>query len=159
MRFLWDQLVASEPVIRSVSDAKLVSTHRERTCLHQFLMGVLDDFESVRSQLLNRSPLSTVNQAVNDLVGEGTCLKSHRSSQPHTTALATLASVDPSVTTPPKGHDKRRSNKKNSHLICAFCKHRGHTIDQCNMRARILQCSAALTASESVPSSDVAPFC
>uniref|UniRef100_A0A2N9FGK5 Reverse transcriptase Ty1/copia-type domain-containing protein n=1 Tax=Fagus sylvatica TaxID=28930 RepID=A0A2N9FGK5_FAGSY len=158
MRFLWDQLAASEPVIKSVSDAKLVSTHRERTRLHQFLMGVLDDFESVRSQLLNRSPLPTVNQAVNDLVREETRLKSHRSSQPHTTVLATPVSVDPTVTAPPKGHDKRRSNKKNSHLICAFCKHRGHTIDQCNMRARILQRSAALTASESVPSSDAAPF-
>uniref|UniRef100_A0A2N9IJZ0 Integrase catalytic domain-containing protein n=1 Tax=Fagus sylvatica TaxID=28930 RepID=A0A2N9IJZ0_FAGSY len=148
MRFLWDQLAASEPVIKSVSDAKLVSTHRERTRLHQFLMGVLDDFESVRSQLLNRSPLPTVNQAVNDLVREETRLKSHRSSQPHTTVLATPVSVDPTVTAPPKDHDKRQSNKKNSHLICAFCKHRGHTIDQCNMRARILQRSAALTASD-----------
>uniref|UniRef100_A0A2N9EKK8 Uncharacterized protein n=1 Tax=Fagus sylvatica TaxID=28930 RepID=A0A2N9EKK8_FAGSY len=131
MRFLWDQLVASEPVIKSVSDAKL---------------------------LLNRSPLPTVNQAINDLVREETRLKSHRSSQPHTTVLATPVSVDPTVTAPPKGHDKRRSNKKNSHLICAFCKHHGHTIDQCNMRARILQRSAALTASESVPSSDAALF-
>ena len=80
MRFLWDQLAASEPVIKFVSDAQLVSTHRERTRLHQFLMGVLDDFESVRSQLLNRSPLPTVNQVVNDLVCEETRLKSHRSS-------------------------------------------------------------------------------
>uniref|UniRef100_A0A2N9F943 Integrase catalytic domain-containing protein n=1 Tax=Fagus sylvatica TaxID=28930 RepID=A0A2N9F943_FAGSY len=36
--------------------------------------------------------------------------------------------------------------------------HRGHTIDRCNMRASILQRSAALTASESVPSSDAASF-
>ena len=49
MRFLWDQLDVSEPVIRSVFDAKLVSTHPERLRLHQFLMGILDDFESVRS--------------------------------------------------------------------------------------------------------------
>jgi hypothetical protein len=107
MRFFWDQLTASEPVIKSVSDAKLVSTHQECTCLHQFLMGVLDDFESVHSQLLNRSPLPTVNQAVNDLVREETRLKSHRSSQPHTTVLATPVSVDPTVTAPPKSHDKR----------------------------------------------------
>ena len=43
-------------------------------------MGILDDFESVRNQLLNRSPLPTVNQVVNDLVCEETRLKSHRSS-------------------------------------------------------------------------------
>ena len=108
--------------------------------------------------MLNRFPLPTVNQAVNDLVREETRLKSHRSSQPHTTVLSTPASIDPTVTAPPKGHDKRRSNKKNSHLICAFCKHRGHSIDQYNMRARILQRFAALTTSEFVPSSDAAPF-
>jgi hypothetical protein len=107
MRFLWDQLATSEPVIRSISDAKLVSTHQERLRLHQFLMGILDDFKSVRSQLLNCSPLPFVNQAVNDLVREETRLKSHRSSQPHTTVLATPASVDPTVTAPPKGNDKR----------------------------------------------------
>ena len=101
-------------------------------------MGILDDFESIRSQLLNRSPLPTVNQAVNDLVREETRLKFHRSTQPHTTVLAIPTSVDPTVTAPLKGHDKRRLNQKNSHLICAFCKNRGHTIDRCNMRARIL---------------------
>jgi hypothetical protein len=53
---------------------------------------------------------------------------------------------------------KRQLNQKNSHLICAFCKNRGHTIDRCNMRASILQSSVALTASRSVPSSDVASF-
>uniref|UniRef100_A0A2N9GP76 Integrase catalytic domain-containing protein n=1 Tax=Fagus sylvatica TaxID=28930 RepID=A0A2N9GP76_FAGSY len=51
-----------------------------------------------------------------------------------------------------------RSNQKNYHLICAFYKHRGHTIDRCNMRAGILQRFVALTASESVPSSDAASF-
>uniref|UniRef100_A0A2N9ISU3 Reverse transcriptase Ty1/copia-type domain-containing protein n=1 Tax=Fagus sylvatica TaxID=28930 RepID=A0A2N9ISU3_FAGSY len=51
-----------------------------------------------------------------------------------------------------------RSNQKISHLICAFCKHRGHTIDLCNMRAGILQRFVALTASESVSSSDAASF-
>ena len=52
----------------------------------------------------------------------------------------------------------RQSNQKNFHLICAFCRHRGHTIDRCNMHADILQRSAALTTSEFVPSSDAASF-
>uniref|UniRef100_A0A2N9HR29 Integrase catalytic domain-containing protein n=1 Tax=Fagus sylvatica TaxID=28930 RepID=A0A2N9HR29_FAGSY len=66
--------------------------------------------------------------------------------------------------TPPGRHVSPRhatatqSNQKNYHLICAFCKHRGHTIDRCNMRAGILQRSAALTASESIPSFDAASF-
>uniref|UniRef100_A0A2N9IPC5 Integrase catalytic domain-containing protein n=1 Tax=Fagus sylvatica TaxID=28930 RepID=A0A2N9IPC5_FAGSY len=72
-----------------------------------------------------------------------------RSSSRATSALALHCHVSPSAT---------RTNQKNYHLICAFCKHRGHTIDRCNMRAGILQRSAALTASESVPSSDAASF-
>jgi hypothetical protein len=83
-------------------------------------MGVLDDFESVRNQLLNCSPLPTVNQVVNDLVREETRLKSHRPSQPHTTVLTTPTSVDPTVTAPPKGHDKRQSNQKNLILFVPF---------------------------------------
>ena len=73
-------------------------------------MGILDDFESICNQLLNRSPLLTVNQAVNDLVREETRLKSYRSFQPHTTVLAILASVGPTVIVPSRGHDKRRLN-------------------------------------------------
>jgi hypothetical protein len=61
MMCLWDQLAASEPVIKTVSEAKLVSAHRERLHLYQFLMGILDDFKFIRSQLLNRSPLPIVN--------------------------------------------------------------------------------------------------
>ena len=49
IRFLWDQLAASEPVIKSISNARFVSTHRGRLHLHQFLMGILDDFESLHS--------------------------------------------------------------------------------------------------------------
>ena len=104
--------------------------------------------------MLNRPPLPTVN----NLVREETRLKSHHSSQPHTMVLTTPESVGPTVIAPPRDHDKRQLNQKNSHLICVFCKNRGHTIDQCNMRARILQRSAALTASGSVPSSNVASF-
>ena len=120
MCFLWDQLASSELVIKTVSEAKLVSAHRECLRIHQFLMGIIDDFESVRSQLLNRTPLPTVNQAVNDLVHKENRLKSHRSSQPHMTILAILASIGPTVIAPLRGHDKKRSNQKNSHLICAF---------------------------------------
>jgi hypothetical protein len=34
MRFLWDQLAAFVPVLRSIFDAKLVSAHRERLYLY-----------------------------------------------------------------------------------------------------------------------------
>ena len=60
------------------------------------------------------------------------------------------------ATASPRGHDKRRSNQKNSDLISTFCKNQGHTIDQCRIRVHILQRSTALAASEHVPPLDVA---
>ena len=76
-RFLWNQLAAFKLVINTVSKTQLVNAHRERLRLHQFLMGILDDFEFVRNRLLNHSPLPTINQAFNNLVHEETHLKSH----------------------------------------------------------------------------------
>jgi hypothetical protein len=145
----------SKPVIKTVSEAKLVNAHQERLRLHQSLMGILDDFDFIRSQLLNCSPLPTIDQAINELIREETRLKSHRFSQPHT-VLANPASAAPTATASPRGHDKKRSNQKNYGLISTFCKNQSHTIDQCRMRVRILQRSAALTAYEHAPPLDVA---
>ena len=47
--FLKDQLATYEPIIKTVSEAKLVNAHRERLRLLQFLMGLLDDFESIHA--------------------------------------------------------------------------------------------------------------
>ncbi len=47
--FLKDQLATYEPIIKTVSKAKLVNAHRERLRLLQFLMGLLDDFESIHT--------------------------------------------------------------------------------------------------------------
>ena len=76
-------------------------------------------------------------------------MKSHLSSQ-------SPAPVAPTIIAPPRGYDKKRSNQKNSHIICSFCKNHDHSIDQCHMCARIFQRSAALAASRTVPPSDSA---
>ena len=72
-------------------------------------MGILDNFDSIRSQLLNCSPLPIVDQAINELVHGETRLKSHCFSQSHT-ILANPISVAPTATALSKGHDKKRSN-------------------------------------------------
>uniref|UniRef100_A0A2N9J0J5 Retrovirus-related Pol polyprotein from transposon TNT 1-94-like beta-barrel domain-containing protein n=1 Tax=Fagus sylvatica TaxID=28930 RepID=A0A2N9J0J5_FAGSY len=61
-------------------------------------------------------------------------------------AIATSALVD---------FDRAIKSEEFSSYLCLF-KHRGHTIDRSNMCAGILQRSAALTASESLPTSDAA---
>ena len=39
-----DQLAAYEPIIKTPFEAMLVNAHHERLCLHQLLMGFLDEF-------------------------------------------------------------------------------------------------------------------
>ena len=40
MPFLWDQLAASEPIIKTLSEAKIINSHHERVHLHKFLIGI-----------------------------------------------------------------------------------------------------------------------
>lgn len=75
---------------------KTTFVHQKCLRFHQFLMSLLDDFKSMRNQLLNHTHLLIVNQVVNELVREEIHLKSHFSSQPHT-VLATSVSTTPHV--------------------------------------------------------------
>ena len=45
LKFIWDQLIASELVLSNFADTKLVYVHREQGRLFQFLMGLHDEFE------------------------------------------------------------------------------------------------------------------
>ena len=47
-----------------------------------------------------------------------------------------------------KENNFRRHNNKKSLLICSFCKNKGHSVETCYTRQRILQNTTALTQSE-----------
>uniref|UniRef100_A0A2N9IAW0 Reverse transcriptase Ty1/copia-type domain-containing protein n=1 Tax=Fagus sylvatica TaxID=28930 RepID=A0A2N9IAW0_FAGSY len=75
-----------------------------------------------------------------------------RKNQPHRRPDAPPRVAQSSGAVKPLLHALRQPSALDCHC------HLSHTIDQCNMRAGILQRSAALTTSESVPSSDAASF-
>ena len=53
LKSIWDQLIASEPVLSNSTNTKLVYAHREQGRLFQFLMGLRDEFESAISHILH----------------------------------------------------------------------------------------------------------
>lgn len=145
MYFLYDQLAISEPIIKTPSEAKVINAHHEMVQLHQSMMRIHHEFESVRSQLLHLTPLPSVNKAVNELGCEDVYLLSpHSSHIPLPTILAILASIttiDTSFTmshgpSQSKKNGNKRFNKNN--VICKFYKAKGHTMEQCHIRVRIL---------------------
>ena len=122
-------------------------------------MGLRDEFELAISHILHHDPLATVSQAIHKLVDNETCLQTEPSSI-QTMVLATPATVSQTVTpvflsvssptyiSKGKGNNIRRHNNKKSLLICSFCKNKGHYVETCYTRQRILQNTAALTQSE-----------
>ena len=79
LKSIWYQLIASEPVISNYADTKLVYAHREQGHLFQFLMGLRDEFELARSDILHQDPLPTVSQAIHKLVDNETRLQTEPS--------------------------------------------------------------------------------
>ena len=51
LKSIWDQLIASEPVLSNSADTKLVYVHREQGRIFQFLMGLRDEFELARNHM------------------------------------------------------------------------------------------------------------
>ena len=156
MKSIWDQLIASKPVLSNYVDTKLVYVHREQGRLFQFLMGLRDEFELDRSHILHQDPLPTVSQAIHKLVDNETCLQTKPSSiqtmvlATPATVLQTVTPVFPSVSSPTsvskgKGNNVRRHNNKESLLICSFYKNKGHFVETCYTRQCILHNTVALT--------------
>ena len=75
VKSIWDQLIASKPVLSNSADTKLVYVHREQGRLFQFLMGLRDEFELARSHILCQDPLPTVSQDIHKLDDNDTRLQ------------------------------------------------------------------------------------
>ncbi|KAL0307388.1 UNVERIFIED_CONTAM: hypothetical protein Scaly_2984000 [Sesamum calycinum] len=70
LQTLWDQLAICDPVWPNVEATKVYADLRDRQHVWHLLMTLRDEFESVQSSLLHRSPLPKLDIVIKDLISE-----------------------------------------------------------------------------------------
>lgn len=63
-----DLLALSDPAWKDPTDAQMYAECRDQHYLYQFLMALRNAFEPLHGQLLQHTPLSTLDKVVCDLV-------------------------------------------------------------------------------------------
>ncbi|XP_050134651.1 uncharacterized protein LOC126610561 [Malus sylvestris] len=121
MTCLWDQLALTEP--DGLSNDELYCKYREEQRLVQFLMPLRSEFETLRSSILHRTPLPSVDSVLHELQAEEVRVQSHSLSLVNPSALAT--SFRPQNQQRVKNIDQ-----------CSYCKEQGHWKNQCPWLAR-----------------------
>lgn len=125
MTGILDQLATEEPSDWSSVDSYRKSREEQR--LVQFLMALRDEFEPLRGDILLRSPLPTVNEAVSELIAEETRLKSPMFSVTQTQSVFAAAPQSQFSYMP----QTPRSRQKVNIYECSYCHEKGHWKKDC----------------------------
>lgn len=123
MTTLWDRLALTESVELQTCDAYIKCRDEDR--LVQLLMGLRPEFENCRSSLLHRKPLPSVEDVINELMAEETCLKTLKGVHNISTSVLAASPSAPIIAAP--AHQYKTSVTGN----CNYCKKPGHWKNQC----------------------------
>ncbi|XP_055834507.1 uncharacterized protein LOC129903053 [Solanum dulcamara] len=131
LKALWDEfeVLVPSPCCNCEKSRGFVA-HMNRQKLYQFLMGLNDTYHQARSQILMIDHLPNINQAYAMIVGD----ESQKAVVTGINNLGLYASNSESVAMYSRaGNSSGIGNrfKKNTSLICDFCKCRGHTKESC----------------------------
>ena len=135
-----------------------VQSVHETTKRDQFLMKLRSDFECIRSNLMNRAPVPSLDACLNELLREEHCLLTQSTMEQHKSASLPVAYA---VQGKPRGRDlsavKCFCCKGFGHFAsncptktCNYCKKDGHIIKECPIRPP-KKTATAFTASVNSP--------
>ncbi|KAF5479245.1 hypothetical protein F2P56_000081 [Juglans regia] len=158
---LWQEY--TDLVIADVPEAALSTIQKLHVTSQrdQFLMKLCPEYESVRSSLLNRSPVPSMDICFGELLREEQRLstqaileQSHGSSGTATVAYAAQGQGSPMTSKNLQcfcckayGHIAANCPKK----YCSYCKKNGHIIKECRIRPQNRQAQAFQTSVSAFP--------
>ncbi|XP_057961040.1 uncharacterized protein LOC131153036 [Malania oleifera] len=128
---LWDQLLNLEPLPECTCGAnKTFSNNHDKVYVMRFLMGLNENFETIRTQILMYEPLPSINKVYALVLQE----ESHKNAghggsyaaKPDTMAMYANSRGSSSGNS---GWNKENSKKEKP--MCTHCNMLGHTIDKC----------------------------
>ncbi|GFS37954.1 hypothetical protein Acr_00g0054850 [Actinidia rufa] len=114
----WEELAQYKPLSDFPSDGAVESKRLDRRHTYQFLMGLKSEFETLRTQILNTSPLPSLYEAFAIVDGD----------ERRRRILPSLSLPESSSIVP----DQRAfAAASGTHLYCQHCRKPGHLIDRC----------------------------
>ncbi|XP_054794910.1 uncharacterized protein LOC129300368 [Prosopis cineraria] len=132
LKSLWDELMTIMPWPRcscgncKCGIEKQIMEMKEREQLYEFLMGLDDSFNIVKTQILSIKPLPRLGQAYHLVVEDEQQRQISAITKPSPEAVAFLTQA---MQNGKDGMDRRESKKERPK--CAHCQKLGHTEDRC----------------------------
>ncbi|XP_010271259.1 PREDICTED: uncharacterized protein LOC104607332 [Nelumbo nucifera] len=126
LKGLWDELGNLSPIPNcecrsNYSAIKEMMVDREKDRLHQFLMGLNDVFNNVKSTILAIEPLPTINRAYPLIVQD----------EKHQVLMTQRAMYLPNVVALIASRSGDRNSNPRTKVWCKHCKRQGHSKDRC----------------------------
>ncbi|KAG9453455.1 hypothetical protein H6P81_006359 [Aristolochia fimbriata] len=138
MSILWDQLEVMDPQVKGERNITIVQKYFHKAHLVQFLMALCNDFEIIRTSILQRDPLPSVKHALSELLAEEARRGTRGPLGSTPSAVDTVLST-PSRRLPNSSDAKSGSSRDLTNVKCNYCKEFGHMKYSCPAKAKKYQ--------------------
>ncbi|XP_071688173.1 uncharacterized protein [Rutidosis leptorrhynchoides] len=142
LRGVWDEMQSVSPTLKCTCSectcdvAKSIAQMRDKEKLYNFLMGLNEEYGTVRTQILSRTPLSILGAAFH-LVNQDEQQRHVGFSRPVNTDASAFQTKSKNMSRYSRRNYNQSTYKRDDRNVktkdktCTYCQKFGHTIDGC----------------------------
>ncbi|KAG9441380.1 hypothetical protein H6P81_017234 [Aristolochia fimbriata] len=125
MSLLWDQLAVMDPQFEYEVDTIIFQKYIEEAYLVQFFMALRDEYDLIRSSMLHKTPLPSVESILLALLAEETRRLTRGPLSPSLGGIDTIFATS-SQKSSTSSEDKPGATRDMNKVKCNYCKEFGH---------------------------------